>query len=628
MNIISAQNLSKAHGLKQLFSGISFGIEDGERVGLIGANGCGKSTLLQLMAAAGSPDSGAVVARQGLRIEFLPQNPLFTPGETVIESIFSSSEKVPQIVREYEAACAAMSHEPENPAAVRRFEEASQHMDAASAWEYEAKAGVILGKLGITDLESRVETLSGGYRKRIAMARALLGDADLLILDEPTNHLDADTVAWLEEYLRKFPGAVLVVTHDRYFLDRVTQRILELERGELRQYEGNFSYYLQRKAEQEASSAATQQHRQSILRKELDWLSRRARARRNKSKERIERIEVLRQSAVETKRQAISFQLKTRRLGSQIIEMENVTKSYGPRTPISNFTYTFKPGERLGIIGPNGSGKTTLANLMVGRIQPDSGTLTVGKTVEFGYFDQENSELDPDERALDYVKREGGDMLAGTDGTTMSAAIVMEQFLFTPQMLYTPIAKLSGGERRRLYLVRTLMRNPNFLILDEPANDLDIGTLQALEDFLDGFGGVLVVISHDRYFLDRTIDHILAFEPNGKLRSYPGDYSTYEAMRDTVTDEPQQVAKPASEAKIAAPPARKLSFNEQRELKTVEESIPQMEARLKQLETEMVTAATDYEKLHSLTNEQKELSAKLEMAMERWTHLAERAVGT
>lgn len=623
MNVLSAQGISKRHGLKPLFDGLSFGIDDRDRIGLIGINGCGKSTLLQIVAGVEPPDSGLVVTRQGLRVEYLPQNPVFEAGLNVLEVIFSSAGKIGLLVRDYEAVCVQLGLHPHDAALLKRFEELSRQMDASSAWEYEVKARTVLGKLGVTDLEARVDQLSGGYRKRVALAHALLGDADLLILDEPTNHLDADSVAWLEDYLGRFSGAVLLVTHDRYFLGRVTQRIVELDGGQIRFYEGNFAYYLERKAEAEGSSIAQDAHRRSILRKELEWLSRGARARRTKSKDRIERIDRLREATGGSSRDALIFQIESKRLGGKIAELDKISKSFGARRVISNFSYTFKAGERLGIIGTNGSGKTTLANLIVGRCQPDSGNVSIGKTVEFGYFDQESSEFDPDERALDYVKREGGDMLRGTDGTFMSATLVMERFYFTSQMLYTPIAKLSGGERRRLYLVRTLMRNPNFLILDEPANDLDIPTLQALENFLDGFGGCLVVISHDRYFLDRTVDHLLAFHADGSLRTYPGDYSTYERMRDDL----EPVSKPKTPTKAA--PAKsagsvKLTFKEQRELTHLEAEIPNMEQRLQELESEMVEAATDYQKLQVLSREQADLDSKLARAFERWAILSER----
>lgn len=630
MNIVSAQGIAKTHGLKELFSGLSFGLEERDRIGLIGRNGCGKSTLLQILARAMEPDAGQVTWRQDLRVQYLSQNPEFLPGQTVLEYIFASSEAISSLLLEYESVCARLSHDPHSAVLLKQFDEVSRRMDAASAWDYETLARTILGKLGIADLETRVDLLSGGYRKRVALAHALLTTADLLILDEPTNHLDADTVSWLEDYLRRFTGAVLLVTHDRYFLDRVTERIWELDGGELREFEGNFSYYLGRKAELEAAALSQQDRRRAILRKELEWLKRGARARTTKQKARIDRIHALQEIPGISRQEAVSFPLETRRMGKKACELKAIFKAYDGRTVISDFSYTFKPGERLGIIGPNGSGKTTLANIITGRVAPDRGEVSVGQTVEFGYFDQESTEFDPAERALDYVKREGGDMLRGTDGSTLGAALVMERFFFTPQMLYTPIEKLSGGERRRLYLVRTLMRNPNFLVLDEPANDLDIPTLQALEDFLDGYSGCLLVISHDRYFLDRTIDQLLSIESGGRVRGWPGDYSLYERMRaeqeqeDKAASEVASVASPTSRPKGDGSKPRKLSFNEQRELARLEAEIPDMEGRLRELEEEMAAAATEYVKLQALSAEQKQLAARVEQAVERWTELASR----
>ena len=632
MNILSAQGISKTHGLRTLFSDLTLGIEERERVGLIGVNGCGKSTLLRVLAGVETPDSGSITMRQGLRIGYVEQNPVFPPGHNVMECVFSSAAKVSGVVREYEKACARLGRDPHDPAHIRAFDEASRAMDAAGAWDFEHQARAVLGKLGVTDLEARVDDLSGGYRKRVALAHALLAECDLLILDEPTNHLDADTVAWLEEQLRRHNGAVLLVTHDRYFLDRVTGRIAELDAGVLRIFEGSFAEYVRRKAEMETAAAGAEERRRGILRNELEWLKRGARARTTKQKARIDRIHEMRAAPAAERRADVTFTIETRRLGGTILELENVVKGFGDRPVVRGFSHTFRPGERLGIIGPNGSGKSTLANLMTGRVRPDGGTVTVGKTVLFGYFDQESAGLDPDERALDYVKREGGDMLRGTDGSTVGAAQVMERFNFTPQMLYTSIGRLSGGERRRLYLVRTLMANPNFLILDEPANDLDIPTLQALEDFLDGFGGCLVVISHDRYFLDRTVDTLLAFEPDGSLRAYPGDYSLYERIRaeeqaDSSASrvEPGRRRPQESAPSPAAGVRAKLSFNEVRELARLEAEIPRMESRLKELETEMVAAATDYLLLQRLSEEQQRLAADLESGMERWADLAERA---
>lgn len=630
MNVLSAQGLGHTHGIKELFRDVSLGVEDDDRIAVIGANGSGKSTLLKILSGEEKPDRGQVTIRQGIRVEYAPQNPTFDPNHTVLQHIFYSHTEVAEVVGEYEIVTHALAANPDDLAILRRMEELSARMDALQAWEFEDRARVVLGQLGVHDLELKLGALSGGYRKRVALARALLADAELLILDEPTNHLDADTTAWLEGYLRRMPHALLVVTHDRYFLDRVAKRIIEIDNGTLLNYAGNFSYYLERKAEQQAAEVRNDERRRSLLRKELDWLSRGARARRTKEKHRIERIGDMQAAITPRAKDPLVFQAGTRRIGSKTIEFEDVSKSLGGRQVINAFTYTIAPGERMGIIGPNGAGKTTLVNLMTGKLKPDSGSIGIGETIHFGLFDQESGDLRPEERAIDYVKREGGEMLKAPDGAVLTAERMMERFLFTPQMLYQSIDKLSGGERRRLHLVRTLMLDPNFLILDEPTNDLDIPTLQALEDFLDQFNGCLVVVSHDRYFLDRTVDHLIAVEPGGNLRNYPGDYSLYERMkaeRELAAAPGKGPAHPAAQATPAEVPAerKKLTFNEQRELAKLEEDIPTWEDRLKALDDEMAGAATDYLRLKELTEEQTRLKQQVETAVERWEHLASRS---
>ena len=630
MNLLSAQSLSKTHGIKELFRDISFGIEDDDRVGLIGANGSGKSTLLQVLAGVEMPDSGQVTLRQGVRVQYASQNPAFDPEHTVLQYIFYAHNELADTVAGYEQVMLELETSPDDASLMRQLETLSQKMDALQAWEYEGRARAVLGKLGVRDLTAKVGKLSGGYRKRLALARALLAEADLLILDEPTNHLDADTTAWLEDFLRRMPGALLVVTHDRYFLDHVTQRIIELDGGRLRSYEGNFSYYLQRKMEQDASDVRAGERHRSILRKELEWMSRGARARRTKEKHRIVRIHEMQAATPGRKSDPLRFEAGARRLGSKIIEVENISKSFGARRVISDFTYTVAPGERVGVIGPNGAGKSTLVNLLIGAIEPDSGKVDVGSTVHFAVFDQESRELNPAERALDFVKRTGGENLRAADGAILTAERMMERFLFTPQMLYQTIEKLSGGERRRLHLVQVLMKDPNFLILDEPTNDLDIPTLQALEDFLDDFAGCLLVVSHDRYFLNRTIEHVIAIEPGGSIRTYPGDYSVYEKMRGEkeLPVSGTAIRKPSTEQQtIAAPEVapKKLSFKEQRELAELEANIPQWEARQEQIHLDVSAAATDYVRLHELAQEQKKLTALLEAGIVRWELLATRA---
>lgn len=639
MNIVSIQGLTKSHGIKQLFTNVTMGIEDRDRIGIIGPNGCGKSTLLSILAGVETADAGIIARKQGLKVEFLGQKPLFDEHLTVLEALLQGDGEAVTLVREFERVSARLESTPDDAALLKRMEDISHQMDMAGAWEIESTARIVLSRLGIRDLEARVDSLSGGYRKRVSLARALLSPCDMLILDEPTNHLDTEMIAWLEDYLRTFAGAVVLVTHDRYFLDRITKVIFDIERGELRRFEGNFSYYLERKAEIESALDAADQRRSTILRRELAWLKRGARARTTKAKARIKGYFDLKAEEVDRTVETVSFQTGTRRLGNKILILEDVSKSMGGKVCVKDLSYAMPPGERLGIIGPNGCGKSTLVNLITGILPPDSGKIEIGETVYFGYYDQESKGLDPNERALEYVKREGGEMLRAANGSYMNASAVMEQFLFTQQMLYQPIGKLSGGEQRRLYLVKTLMRDPNFLILDEPTNDLDIATLQALENYLEGFAGCLIVISHDRYFLDRTVNCVMAYEGDGEWKKYPGGYDAYATMKAERASEANQQRKsdakakaqePVTVAAVAPPPPTekapaRLSYKEQKELATLETEIAKGEAKLSKLANEIAGAASDFTRLQPLLAQQKEVSEKLEGTMARWEALATKA---
>ncbi len=634
MNILSTRNLAKSHGAKTLFSDLTTGVEDRDRVALIGVNGSGKSTLLRILAGAEQADSGDLLTRQDLRIEYLPQNPVFDESQAVIHHIFSSDKPEATLTRDYEEACQALEATPDDERLLNRFGELTRRMDAAAAWEYEMRTKKVLTRLAITDFHAPIGSLSGGYRKRLALAHAMLAEPDVLCMDEPTNHLDAETIDWLEDWVGRFPGAVILVTHDRYFLDRVATRIWEIDERRVIEYEGNFSTYLRRKAEAESAAAQTEERRQAILRKELKWLERGCRARTTKSKARKDKIDTLQEQAPTARGDSLTFKIKTRRLGGKIVEIEDLGHQWQGEPLFRNFSYTFTRGERMGIVGPNGCGKSTLANLIAGRLQPSAGTVEVGETVHFGYYDQESAGFLPSERAIDYVTRVGGEMLRGPDGSYLPAALMMEKFFFTSQMTHAPIEKLSGGERRRLYLVGVLMSDPNFLILDEPTNDLDVQTLQALEDFLDGFAGCLLVISHDRYFLDRTVDHVLAFEAGGQLRTWPGGYTWYSQLREAYQEEQktadedvrarsEQGRSNAAESKSdRSPRARKLTFNEKRELEQLEARIPDIEKRLKELDGEMAAAAVDYGLLTTLVAERDALNSELASAMDRWEHLA------
>jgi len=629
VNIISVNNLAKSHGAKPLFADLSLGVDERDRIGIIGPNGSGKTTLLRILARLEPPDAGQVAWRQDLRIGLMPQDPRFPPRRTILDCVFTDSP-LSQLIHDYELACRRLAEHPGDAAIQRQVDRLGRRMEAEAAWERDTAARTILTRLGLDAWERPAAELSGGERRRIALAAALLGEPELLILDEPTNHLDADTVQWLEEELDAFPGAILLVTHDRYFLDRVTNRIWEIANRRIFVHEGHFSDYLANRARREEAEARLEDHRRTILRKELAWLRRGARARTTKQKARIDRIETLRERAPDASPDELTFAVRGRRLGKKIVELREIQAGYHDHVLIRNFSYTFTRGERLGLIGPNGSGKSTLLNVLTGRAAPQAGQVIVGPTVHFGYYDQETADLDPSEKTLDYVLREGGHMLRQPDGAVLTAPVMLERFGITPQMQHAPIAKLSGGERRRLYLVRTLLRDPNFLILDEPTNDLDLPTLNALEDFLDGFAGCLLVVSHDRFFLDRTIDRVLSLEPDGVPRLWPGDYSTYRALREEEEQARRREARAEAKAdrppparRPAAPSAR-LTYKEQRELERLEEEIPRMEARLAALHQAMAEAATDYERLRKLSEEQAVLQTAIDDAMTRWEHLSER----
>lgn len=495
-----------------------------------------------------------------------------------------------------------------------------EKMDKENAWGALTEAKTILTKLGITDFEKRITELSGGQRKRVAIAKALIQPRDLLILDEPTNHLDNDTVLWLEKYLQTYPGAIIVVTHDRYFLNRVTTKIFELHQGELYIYEGNYELYLEKKAEREELNKQREAKHQNILKKELQWLRRGARARTTKQKARIERIEGLKSKNFDTKKETIEFQAASSRLGKKVIEIESIDKSFDNRKIISGFSYIIQPGDRIGIIGPNGTGKTTLLNMLAGRAEPDEGEISVGETVKIGYYTQGDEELPGDKRIIDYIK-EAAEVIRTKDGRLITAEQLLERFLFSRKEQYTYIRSLSGGQKRRLYLLKILMAEPNVLLLDEPTNDLDTETLSVLEDYLEQFSGVVITVSHDRYFLDRVVDKLFIFEGKGKIRSFIGNYSEYITVQE---QEQKAELKPQKKEKRESKPKqrKKLSYKDQKEWENIEEEITRIEEKLKEIEQEIIEAGTDAEKAAELYNEQMELERELEQKLERWETLS------
>ena len=598
MNLLTIEHLTKSYTERLLFDDTSFSINEGEKIGLIGINGTGKSTLLRIVAGLEVPDEGNVVKGRNLDIRFLSQNPKFHDGDTILQSI----------VRENEG------HE--------------------HVWDLESQAKTMLTKLGFTDFDSKVETLSGGQRKRVALVSVLLSTVDLLVLDEPTNHLDSSMADWLEDYLRRFKGALLMVTHDRYFLDSVTNRIVELDKGKLYSYQENYGGYLKLKAERMDMAAATERKRQSILRVELEWMQRGARARSTKQKAHIERYETLRDQKGLEFDQTVELDSIASRLGRTTVELQDICKAYGDKVLMKDFTYIFLKNDRIGIIGPNGSGKSTLMKIITGWQEPDSGTVTVGQTVKMGYFSQESEDMDGSLKVIDYI-RNVAEYVNTKDGS-VSASQMLERFLFPPSVQYTTVDKLSGGEKRRLYLLRILMEAPNVLLLDEPTNDLDIQTLTILEDYLDSFQGIVVTVSHDRYFLDRVVRRIFAFEGQGTVTQYEGGYTEYQAAfqerypdglsgqsGSTQKKEDSGEKKPRERPKLER--KLKFSYKEQKEWETIEDEIAGLEAGLEGLDGQIAEAASDYSRLNALMKEKSEKEQLLEEKMERWMYLNELA---
>ncbi|CQR54940.1 ABC-F family ATP-binding cassette domain-containing protein [Paenibacillus riograndensis] len=638
MNIMTVEHLSKSYGEKTLFRDASFGMDDRNKIGVIGVNGTGKSTFLKIIAGLDTPDDGQIAIGNAVRVQYLAQNPPYEPDNTVLQQVFAGDEPELAAMREYMETLALLESRPGDSALERRLVQIGQAIDAAGTWQLESEAKTVLTKLGITQFDARMESLSGGQRKRVALAAALITPSELLILDEPTNHIDTDSVAWLEQYLQKRRGALLMVTHDRYFLERVASVMLELDGGQLYRYEANYSRFLELKAEREEREASEEQKRKNLLRTELAWIRRGAKARSTKQKARIDRFEKLKESQGPASAGALDISVASTRLGRKIIEMKDLTKSLDGRTLIKDLTYIAVPQDRVGIVGPNGSGKSTLLNLIAGKLQPDRGEVELGATVKLGYFTQEHQDMDDSLRVIEYVKEEA-EIIRTADGSVITAGQMLERFLFPPAMQWTPIAKLSGGEKRRLYLLRVLMGAPNVLLLDEPTNDLDIGTLAVLEDYLDEFPGVVFTVSHDRFFLDRTVDKLIAFE-NGSIRLHVGNYSEYEEwMANNIPARGGDTPKEAGTGKNssapeqgqtvpAAPPAReklKFTFKEQREYEGIDEAIEQAEQHLADISAQMEAAFADSGKLQELVEKQRQGEAELERLMERWTYLNELA---
>lgn len=591
MNLLTIDKITKAYTDKILFKEISLGIQEGDKIGIIGVNGTGKSTLLKIIAGIEEADTGDVTTGRNIKIEYLAQQPEFDTSKNILENVMLQDQD---------------SHEKD--------------------WNKEADAKSMLDKLGINDYDGRVDVLSGGQRKRLALVRAILNPADILVLDEPTNHLDNDMAEWLENYLRQYRGAIIMVTHDRYFLDKVTNRIVEIDNGNLYSYAGGYSSFLELKAQREEMELATERKNQSLYRQDLEWMMRGARARSTKQKAHIERFEQLRDREKPKETASVEMNSVSSRLGKKTVELHEISKSYGDKVLFRDFTYILLKNDRIGIIGKNGCGKSTLLKVINGIIAPDSGYVEVGETVKIGYFSQENEEMNPDIKVIDYVKSVA-EYITTNEGS-ITASQMLEKFLFTGAMQYSLIGKLSGGEKRRLYLLYILMSAPNVLILDEPTNDLDIQTLTILEHYLDTFPGIVVTVSHDRYFLDRMVNRIFAFEGNGLVKQYEGGYSDYMLTKGDDTPEEKKPEKAKEEKKSYQKDRSnklKFSYSEQKEYETIDDDIADLELTIEKLEEEIANNAANYTKLNELMKEKEEREKQLEFKMERWMYLTELA---
>ncbi|MBH5318925.1 ABC-F family ATP-binding cassette domain-containing protein [Paenibacillus sp. GSMTC-2017] len=637
MHLLSVEHITKSYGEKMLFEDVTFGLEDGDKIGIIGVNGTGKSTFLKVIAGMEQADSGSISVGGRVIVRMLAQDPTFLPNETALEHVLGGDSPQLRAVQAYAAAMEAIGLNPTNEKLQEDLIKANQMMDEFDAWQLESDAKTALSKLGIHQYDAKVETFSGGQRKRVAMAAALLLPSDVLILDEPTNHIDNDSVAWLEGMLQKRRGALLMITHDRYFLDRVSNRVIELDRGKAHFYQANYSHFLELKLDREERESATESKRQNLLRTELAWIRRGAKARTTKQKARIDRFEALKAAGPKGSDGKLDLSVASSRLGKKIVEVEGISKSYGDRTLIQDFSYIAVPEDRVGIVGRNGSGKSTLLHLIAGRLAPDSGTVDIGTTVKLGWFSQEREEMNESLRVIEYI-REGAEQVKTADGSMISAGQMLERFLFSPTMQWTPIAKLSGGEKRRLQLLRVLMNAPNVLLLDEPTNDLDIATLTVLEDYLDDFPGVVFVVSHDRYFLDRTVEKIIAFEGDGIITHNTGNYSDYQAATEkkekekastTVMSNSAPAGSKGSSPAEVKPQSKerllKMSYKEQKDFDEIDDLIAAAEEEINATSKAMEAASSDSSKLQELSAKLQQQEEKLETLMERWTELNELA---
>lgn len=615
MNYLSVENIAKAYGERELFSNISFGINEGQKVGFVAKNGTGKTSLLNILSGADSPDEGKVVYRKDLTTAFLSQEPDLAPELTVEETIFASDNEILRVISRYEKAL-------QNPDDADAYQKAFEQMEAHQAWDFETRYKQILFKLKLDELDKQVKTLSGGQKKRLALASMILNKPDLIIMDEPTNHLDLDMIEWLEEFFRKENFTIFMVTHDRYFLERVCNEIVELEDGNLYTYKGNYSYYLDKKDSRIAQEQTNTDKAKQLFKKELDWMRRQPKARTTKSKSRIEDFHEIKDRASKRRNDhEVQLEINMERMGNKIVELHNISKSFGDKKLLHKFDYNFQPGDRIGIIGKNGTGKSTFLNILTGSMEPDSGKIVIGETVKFGYYTQRGIEAKEGQKVIDVI-REYGDYIPLKKGRQISAQQLLERFLFDRKKQYDFVDKLSGGERKRLYLCTVLIQNPNFLILDEPTNDLDIVTLNVLENFLLDFPGCLLVVSHDRYFMDKIVQHLFVFKGNTEIEDFPGNYSDYREYEGSSPSEPIGKAETTPEKKEqkSEPSSSGLTYNEKKEYKKLEREISKLEKKKEQIQQEFLKDLSGDE-IDKTSRELKNTEDEIEQKTERWFEL-------
>lgn len=615
MNLLSVENLSKSYGERVLFENLNFGLEKGQKVALVARNGTGKTSLMRIISGLDTPDNGQVVFRSDTSVGYLPQEPEMDGSKTIIDEVLAGDSPSLHALQDYEKA---LLH-PENTEALQKAYEVLEHQQG---WDLEMRFRQVLGKLEIHDLEQKISSLSGGQKKRVALAKLLVEEPDVIIMDEPTNHLDLEMVEWLEEHLSREGLTLFMVTHDRYFLDRVCTDILELEDQTLYRYKGNYSYFLEKKAERQEQVKTETERAQNLFRKELDWMRRTPQARTTKSKARISSFYDIKETAGRrVKDDQVQMEIQTTRMGSKIVEFHKVKKAYGEKRILDGFSYTFKRGERVGLVGRNGSGKSTFLQILTGQMQPDGGKVVVGDTIKFGYYKQDGLKFRDDQKVIDVIK-DIAEVLPLAKGRKLTAAQLLERFLFDRKQQYVYVSKLSGGEKRRLYLLTLLMDNPNFLILDEPTNDLDIVTLQVLEDFLEDFEGCLLIVSHDRHFMNRLVDHLFVLDGKGNVKDYIGDYEDYrQALKEEKSAE--KVEKVAAVAAAAAKEKKKLNYNEQREFDGLLDEIAKLEKRKEEITRMFEAGLSENAQIAALSQELSDIEKRLEQKSNRWLELSE-----